>query len=131
MPIDRIDHFTLFAGDAIASAEFYSSILELEPGPRPLFNVPGVWLYCGGAAILHIVEREDAENSQSSPEHMAFWGRELVDFVSRLRSRGIDFKLKRVPAEGPRDGNWQLSFRSPDGACLEIVFEGSEPAPQG
>jgi catechol 2,3-dioxygenase-like lactoylglutathione lyase family enzyme len=130
MPIDRIDHFTLVAGDAIASAEFYSSILELEPGPRPLFNDPGVWLYCGKVAILHIVEVEDAENCRGCLNHIAFWGRELVEFVWRLRARGIDFKLERNSAEGPGAGNWQLFFESPDGAYIEIAFEGSEPAPQ-
>lgn len=131
MPIERIDHFTVRAKDAIAAAEFFSSILGLEPGPRPSLSVPGVWLYCGGSPVLHIVEREDADSCRGSLDHIAFWGNGLSEFIWRLRCRNTGYRLKKTPAGGPEVGNWQLYFVSPDGARIEIGFPATEPSPEG
>ena len=44
-----MDHFTVVTKDAIATAEFYSSVLGLELGPRPNFAFPGDRPYSGSA----------------------------------------------------------------------------------
>lgn len=131
MPIERIDHVTVLARDAIAAAEFFSSILGFEPGPRPDLNVPGVWLYCDSSPVLHIVEREDVENCRGALDHIAFWGNGLSEFIWRLESRSTGFKLKRIPDGGTAAGDWQLYFVSPDGARIEIGFPATEPLPYG
>lgn len=130
MPIDRIDHFTVLSADAIAAAEFFSAILGLESGPRPHFCVAGVWLYCNDAPILHIIERENVATVRGSMDHIALWGRDLSGTVARLKARGTAFRLQRIPAGGPSEGDWQLYFETPDGAHIEIGFSGAESPPR-
>ena len=130
MPIERMDHFTVLTTDAIATAEFYGSVLGLEPGPRPNFAFPGVWLYNGDKPILHVVERDDIPTSAGVLDHMAFWGTGLADFVARLKSRGIEYELRRAPDGGPATGVWQLFFRDPNGARVEIDLAANEPPPR-
>jgi hypothetical protein len=60
MSITKLDHFTIVTDNAAATAEFYEYTLRLKRGPRPNFAVPGVWLYCDGDPLLHVVERGEA-----------------------------------------------------------------------
>jgi catechol 2,3-dioxygenase-like lactoylglutathione lyase family enzyme len=129
MSITGMDHFTVLTKDAIATAEFYSFVLRLEPGPRPNFAFPGVWLYSQGKPILHVVEKDEIPARDGVLDHMAFWGTDLAGFVARLRARGIPFDLRRAPEGGPATGVWQLFFRDPNGARVEIDLAASEPPP--
>ena len=86
MPITRMDHFTVLTKDAIATAEFYGSILGLEPGPRPNFSFPGVWLYSEGKPILHVVEKDEIPTGTGVLDHMAFWGTDLAGFIGLRRA---------------------------------------------
>jgi catechol 2,3-dioxygenase-like lactoylglutathione lyase family enzyme len=130
MPITRMDHFTVLTKDAIATAEFYGSILGLEPGPRPNFTFPGVWLYSHGKPVLHIVEKDAIPAGPGVLDHMAFWGTDLAGFVSRLTVRGVAYDLRRTPDGGSTPGVWQLFFHDPNGARVEIGLEADEPAPR-
>jgi catechol 2,3-dioxygenase-like lactoylglutathione lyase family enzyme len=130
MPIERMDHFTVVTNDAIATAEFYSSVLGLEPGPRPNFSFPGVWLYGEGRPILHVVEKDEVPSGPSVLDHMAFWATNLAGFLAKLDARGIAYDLRRVPDGGPASGVWQLFFHDPNGARVEIDLPASEPAPE-
>ena len=129
MPITRMDHFTVLTKDAIATAEFYGFILGLEPGPRPNFAFPGVWLYSQGKPTLHVVEKDEIPAGPGVLDHMGFWGTDLSGFVARLRARGVAFDLKRTPDGGSAPGVWQLFFHDPNGARIEIDFAASEQAP--
>jgi catechol 2,3-dioxygenase-like lactoylglutathione lyase family enzyme len=57
MPIDRMDHFTILTTNTEETVAFYYDVLGLTPGPRPDFSFPGAWLYNGGKAVLHVVEK--------------------------------------------------------------------------
>lgn len=127
MPITRMDHFTVLTKDAIATAEFYGSILGLEPGPRPNFSFPGVWLYSEGKPILHVVEKDEIPSGTGVLDHMAFWGTDLAGVIGRLEARGIAYELRRAPEGGPAIGVWQLFFRDPNGARVEIDGAATEP----
>jgi catechol 2,3-dioxygenase-like lactoylglutathione lyase family enzyme len=120
MPIERMDHFTILSLDAIATAEFYGYVLGFEPGPRPNFAFPGVWLYSGSKPILHVVEKDEVPPGPGVLDHMAFWGSDLPGFIARLKARGIAYDLRRVPDNGPAAGVWQLFFHDPNGARVEI-----------
>jgi catechol 2,3-dioxygenase-like lactoylglutathione lyase family enzyme len=126
MPIERMDHFTVLTRDAIATAEFYGYVLGFEPGPRPNFTFPGVWLYSGSNPILHVVEKDEIPSGTGVLDHMAFWGADLGSFVTKLKARGIAYDLRRAPEGGPAGGVWQLFFHDPNGARVEIDFAADE-----
>lgn len=126
MPIQRMDHFTVLTKDAIATAEFYGSVLGFEPGPRPNFAFPGVWLYSGDKPLLHVVEKDEVPAGPGVLDHMAFWGTGLAGFVAKLRARGIAHDLRQAPEGGPAPGTWQLFFHDPNGARIEIDFAAGE-----
>ena len=126
MPITRLDHCALLTQDAVATAEFYGSILGLEQGPRPNFSVPGAWLYCAGNPVLHVVEKSAMPCGTGPLDHMAFSGFGLADVVKRLKARGVALELRRLPEMPSDGGTWQLFFRDPNGARVEIDFAGSE-----
>ena len=129
MPIERMDHFTVLTTDAIGTAEFYSSVLGLEPGPRPNFAFPGVWLYSGNRPVLHVVEKDEVPAGAGVLDHMAFWGSDLASLVAKLKARSIAYDLHRVPDGGPTAGVWQLFFHDPNGARVEVDLAASEQAP--
>lgn len=129
MPITRMDHFTVLTRDAIATAEFYNSVLGLETGPRPNLKVAGVWLYSGDKPILHVVERDEIPAGTGVLDHMAFWGTDLGGFIARLKARGISYELHRLPEGGPSTGVWQLFFHDLNGARVEIDLAASEAPP--
>ncbi|WP_317923999.1 hypothetical protein [Cupriavidus sp. TA19] len=53
---------------------------------------------------------------------MAFSARDLPGFQQRLQSLGIPFSL----SQQTDTGIWQLFFRDPDGAKIELDFAPSE-----
>ena len=58
-------------------------------------------------------------------DHMAFFGSGLSEAVAKLKARGIDYELRRLPEYG----TWQLFFHDPNNAKVEIDFDAGEPAP--
>lgn len=131
MAIERMDHFTILTRDAAATTKFYGDILGFEPGPRPAFKFPGAWLYSGGKAVLHVIERPDIPASAGVLDHMAFWGTGLGDYIAKLKAKGIDYDLRRLPEGGHGAGVWQLFFLDPNGAKVEIDLAPTEVAPEG
>lgn len=130
MPITRMDHFTVLTKDANATAEFYSFILGMEIGPRPHLKVRGVWLYCEGAALLHVIEKDEIPQGTGVLDHVAFCGTDLAGLVAKLEARKVAYELGRLPVGGPSSGNWQLFFRDPNGARVEVDLPASEPDPR-
>ena len=57
-------------------------------------------------------------------DHMAFTGRDLAGMLGSLKSRGIDYELRRLPEYG----TWQLFFDDPNGAKVELDFDPKERA---
>ena len=129
MPVSHLDHFAVLTDDAAATAEFYSFTLGLEFGPRPNFSVAGVWLYCNGLPLVHLVERGKPANAEGPLDHVAFSGSGLTDFVGRLKSKGVAYDLRHFPGGSLYDGAWQLFFRDPNGVRIEVDFPASEPHP--
>ncbi len=126
MPATAMNHFTVLTDQLDETVTFYRELLELEPGKRPNFKFPGAWLYSNGQAILHVIAGNKLpEPREGVIDHMAFSATGLVDTVERLKSRGLEYDLRRLD-----DANvWQLFFFDPNGAKVELDFELSEPAP--
>ena len=104
----------------------------MTPGPRPDFSFPGAWLYNGGKAVLHVVEKAVIPEGGGVLDHIAFWGTDVAAYVAKLKARGLKYDLRRLPQSGHAGGVWQLFFLDPSGARVEIDFAATETAePQG
>ena len=79
-------------------------------------------------AILHVVAgRERRQLVSGVIDHMAFSASGLVQAVARLKARGIAYELRRPPGGF---NIWQLFFRDPNGARVELDFDGDEAGPE-
>jgi catechol 2,3-dioxygenase-like lactoylglutathione lyase family enzyme len=128
MGVSAMNHFTILTDDLEGTTQFYGALLDLQPGPRPPFGFPGVWLYRPGAqhAILHVIaDRPRRELVKGVIDHNAFTGEGLRETVRKLQARGIPYELQRLPVYG----TWQLFFYDPNGAKVEIDFDPAEPGP--
>ena len=128
MPIERMDHFTILTTDAETTVAFYRDILGFTPGPRPAFAFPGAWLYNDGMAVLHVVERAAIPEGGGVLDHIAFFGKNVSEYLAKLKARGVKHDLRRLPEPGHAGGLWQLFFFDPSGARVEIDFAASESA---
>lgn len=130
MAVQRMDHFNIITDDLPATLAFYEEHLNLKPGARPPFNFPGAWLYADGGRgkdpILHVVAGKERKLLVKGViDHMAFYGTGLAESVAKLKAKGIDYELRRLPEYG----TWQLFFHDPNNAKVEIDFDAREPAP--
>ncbi|MGE0310592.1 MAG: VOC family protein [Lautropia sp.] len=129
MVATAVNHFTILTDDLQTTLDFYAEFLDLRPGARPAFAFPGAWLYATDSsdAILHIIAgRERSRLVPGVIDHMAFSATGLAEAVARLKSRGIAHELRRLPGDFR---TWQLFFHDPNGAKVELDFDGDEPAP--
>jgi len=126
MPILRMDHFTILTTNTAETVAFYGDILGLTPGPRPAFSFPGAWLYNDGNAVLHVVEKAVIPEGGGVLDHIAFSGADAPAYLAKLKARGIEYDLRRLPAPGHAAGVWQLFFFDPSGARVEIDFAATE-----
>jgi catechol 2,3-dioxygenase-like lactoylglutathione lyase family enzyme len=124
MEVTNMNHFTVLTTNLKSSVEFYTRVLGLSEGSRPGLSFPGAWLYCDGAPIVHLIATDTAASSLGVLDHMAFSARDLAGFQQRLKLMGIPFcRRKQIDS-----GIWQLFFRDPDGAKIELDFAPSEHA---
>ena len=126
MAISGLDHFTILTSDMAKTLAFYADTLGLVAGPRPAFDFPGAWLYCDGAPLLHVVQRDAVTAAGGVIDHIAFRGAGLADFLENLRAQGVSFDLRRLPEGSAAGGLWQVFFTDPNGARIEVNFTGSE-----
>jgi catechol 2,3-dioxygenase-like lactoylglutathione lyase family enzyme len=126
MPVAGMNHFTVLTSDLDACKRFYTDLLGLEPGFRPDLGFPGVWLYAGGQAVLHVIAgRPLPADPRGVLDHMAFTATDLPGTVAKLKARQIDYDLRRQA----QSGTWQLFCFDPNGARVELDFDPAEPAP--
>jgi catechol 2,3-dioxygenase-like lactoylglutathione lyase family enzyme len=118
--IDAIHHVNIRApaGDIAKLRQFYCDILGFREGWRPPFESRGHWLYAGTHPVLHLVEGDAGAATASAGivDHVAFRCSDLAPVIEKLRGRGIEFRLMRVPSLGDQ----QLQFRDPLGLGVEL-----------
>lgn len=121
----RPDHFTIVTDDLHKTEEFYTEMLGLSRGPRPDFKFPGLWLYANEAAVLHVVQVQEMPDPRKGVlDHMAFRGEGINALLDKLKSAGLQYRIVRTPE--PRI-QWQVFFKDPNGADVEVDFDGHEP----
>src|SRR5260370_21092990 len=108
-----MEHSAVLAEDLAPTREFYRPIPGLEEGYRPPLGFPGVWLYAGGRAILHVIARRALPESRAGVlDHMAFAARGLPGGLAQLAGRGLAYALRRQI----QTHHWQLLFPLPHAA---------------
>jgi len=121
--IRAIDHVNIRApaDDVAKLKEFYCDVIGLSDGWRPAFRSRGHWLYAGAHPLVHLVEAEMGPGGgvHAGVDHVSFRSEGLDAFIDRLRARGVDFQLSRVPTLGHR----QVLIRDPIGIGVEITTE--------
>ena len=130
MPLQRLDHYFVFASDLEQSRQFYSEVLELEMGPRPDFGFPGHWFYLEDRPVVHLgnAEFEGGYTTDDSPreitgstgpvDHIAFRGDGIDTFIERFERMNVDFQRREVPDFKLS----QLFVKDPEGVTIELNF---------
>ena len=133
MPIERLDHYSIRTTDVDATRKFYEDVLGFEVGPRPSFPFPGVWLYQGGIAVVHVVgidpndrsglqdylgDRGGESTGTGTIDHVAFLGREIDAMRTRFESAGVSFRERTVPNMHLE----QIFLEDPNGVTIELNF---------
>ena len=123
MAIAGMNHFTVLSGNLDATKAFYIDILGLKEGYRPPLGFPGVWLYVGDQAVLHVIAGRKLPSEPGGVlDHMAFSATDLSATVKKLESSGIKYDLRKQADSG----TWQLFCFDPSGAKVELDFAPTE-----
>ncbi len=117
----RLHHFSIAAPESTLEqlVAFYGRILDLEPGYRPDFGIPGYWLYAGDEPIIHLIEDNGRQAAgRGYFDHVALRCTDLDATVSRLVEHGIDFRRVEIKAMD----QVQLFLTDPAGTSVELNF---------
>jgi catechol 2,3-dioxygenase-like lactoylglutathione lyase family enzyme len=126
MTATGMNHFTILTDDVSRTTDFYRDLLGLTEGYRPQLGFPGVWLYTGGTAVLHVIGGKTRDQLKPGViDHMAFSATGLADALTKLDARGIEHECRRQRESGV----WQVFFFDPNGARVELDFAPEETAP--
>jgi catechol 2,3-dioxygenase-like lactoylglutathione lyase family enzyme len=127
--LEGLDHYNITPSDLERSRRFYSEVLGLTDGARPMFRMPGAWLYSGARPIVHLSIREAGASTDTGKfNHIAFSATDLNGTIRHLRRLGIEFEVVKVPPmeNHPRSGGTQIFLADPDGIALELQFTAAE-----
>lgn len=123
MALKQLNHVTVRTGDLEATRNFYEGVLGLKAGPRPPFNFPGYWLYCGQDPVVHLVPQTAAIGGGLSPDtgsfdHVAFTAHDFAGTRERFSRLGVAFREQQVPGAPNR----QLFVEDPNRVTIELNF---------
>ncbi|MDE2361233.1 MAG: VOC family protein [Hyphomicrobiales bacterium] len=133
MALTRLDHFSVRTSDVEGTRSFYEEILGLRNGPRPAFPFPGVWLYQGERAVVHVIgvdpndssglqdylgARGDGGAGSGNFDHIAFTADDLDGMRRHFAESGIVFSEREVPGLSLH----QIFLKDPNGLTVELNF---------
>ncbi len=121
MFVKGLDHFNIWASDADVLKHFYCDIVGLKVGPRPPLNFPGVWLYSGDQAIIHVNlgEKPPGDNT-GAVDHLAFAASRRAGRVDCTCWSAKEFNIRAQTVAG---GVHQVFCSDPNGVKIEFNFQ--------
>ncbi len=137
MPIERLDHYTIRTSKLDETRRFYVDVIGLEVGERPPFNFPGLWLYKGDRAVVHVIavdegdpkalgeylgRRPEGQAGTGTIDHVAFAATGLAEMRERLKRYNVAYRERTVPNLMIH----QLFVEDPNGVTLELNYPASE-----
>ncbi len=122
MNITKLDHVNIRTTQVDAMAKWYTEVLGLCIGPRPNFPFPGVWLYAGDTAVMHLVGVAGVPAIGSEAdlklEHFAFKATGAAAFKEKLRAMDMCYDVVDLaPIK-----QIQMHVWDPDGNHIHIDF---------
>lgn len=134
MAIERLDHYSIRTADVEGTRKFYAEVLGFEAGPRPNFPFPGVWMYQGGIAVVHVVGIDpndtaglqdylgdrggDKGTGTGTIDHVAFLGRDIDAMRAHFEAAHVPFRERTVPNMNLK----QIFVNDPNGVTIELNF---------
>jgi len=123
MPIEAVDHINIRTANVEGMSQWYTDILEMPSGARPNFGFGGAWLYLGDTALIHLVEVDHLpEDTDPKLEHFALRASGLADFLDRLQSHNVAYRIAEVPSLPIV----QVNIHDPDGNHIHVDFSAEE-----
>lgn len=123
--IMNLDHATIVTGDLETARRFFCTVIGLDEGSRPPFDVSGHWLYANGQPVIHLIGANGVSSARpASPriDHVALRindGQEWSALLDRLGLNGVPFEVGDVPLSGER----QLFVAMAPGVVIELIAE--------
>ncbi len=105
-PAWSFDHINVSVGTRHALSALFEGVMGLQPGFRPPFPSPGLWLYAGDQALVHAVDdtRLSTETEELSLGHIAFRSEQPASqVIERLQSSKV---VVADPAGFPEEDEW-------------------------
>jgi catechol 2,3-dioxygenase-like lactoylglutathione lyase family enzyme len=122
MAVQSLNHYNVQTTDLEATRTFYEKVLGFKVGPRPNFDFPGYWLYCGDIPVVHLTggdrARTDNPADTGNFDHIAFSADDFEGMKRHFHALDISFREQRVP--GARV--WQLFVHDPNQVMIELNY---------
>lgn len=134
MPLAKLDHYSVRTTRLTETERFYTEVLGLRVGPRPAFKFPGIWLYHGAQAVVHVVgiDRADPQplidylgekglqdaDETGSIDHIAFVAQDFEGMRAHFAAIGCPYRERMVPTMNLA----QLFVDDPNGVTVELNF---------
>lgn len=114
----ELNHVALHVADVAASCDFYETVLQLEPLPRPNFDFPGAWFQLGEVQELHLIGKGEAGGraAGSRSNHYALMVDDIDEWEEHLKSQNVEYEPRRTRP----DGAYQIFLRDPDSHAIEL-----------
>lgn len=125
MPVTALHHFTIrCTPDELAPlVDFYTRVMRLDLGARPVVPAPGAWLYADGQPIVHLYANLQTPEAATDPvtghvDHISFRSHGLKEMRQHLGDLGVPFTEAPVPGWDMH----QLFLHDPRGLKIELTF---------
>ncbi len=134
MSIEKLDHYSIRTKDVESTSRFYTEVMGLEVGPRPNFPFPGVWLYQGRSAVVHVIGIDpddpsglhdflgdkgvEKQSGTGAIDHIAFASSDLGAMRERFQAAKVPFRERTVPTLNLH----QVFLEDPNGVTIELNF---------
>lgn len=113
----QLNHVAIHVAEVPRSVEFYRSVLQLEPLPRPAFSFPGAWFRLGIDQELHLIgDAQYPAIAQHRGNHFAL----LIDDVDAWQQHLKAVGAQHLPRRIRPDGAYQIFLADPDGHFIEL-----------
>jgi len=117
------NHAALCARNLKKTANFYTTVLQLQKVPNPFNDTSHVWLKIGEGLTLHVIQGDCSVTVHPIAVHLCFSVPSLETFINHLDQLNIIYtSFSGQPKQIQRrpDGVRQIYIQDPDGFWIEI-----------
>jgi lactoylglutathione lyase len=117
------NHAALCARNLKKTADFYSTVLQLQKIHHPFNDTLHVWFKIGEGLALHVIQGDCPETVHNIAIHLCFSVPSLDEFMKHLDALNVKYggwngEPKKVQLRA--DGVHQIYFQDPDNFWIEV-----------